>query len=72
MDDLHGRLRGLGLKTPRLQKNPVTYDWILVTDFLREHATAMGAGLVGLPHLWMKQLKGTTNRDSATRPQGES
>ena len=43
MDDLYGQLRALGLTTPRRQRNPVTYDWVLVGDFLRDHAAAMGA-----------------------------
>jgi len=58
MDDLHGQLRTLGFETPRLQKNPVTYDWVLVSDFLRDHAKAIGAGLAGLLGLWIKQRKG--------------
>jgi hypothetical protein len=40
----------------RLQKNPVTYDWVLVSDFWRDHAKAMALGL--LLSLWIKQRKG--------------
>lgn len=58
MDDLYGQLRALGLTTPRRQRNPVTYDWVLVGDFLRDHAAAMGAALAGLLGLWIKQRKG--------------
>jgi len=58
MDELYGQLRALGFRTPLRQKNPVTYDWVLVSDFLRDHATAMGAGLAGLLGLWIKQRKG--------------
>jgi len=58
MDDLYGQLRALGLKTPHRQKNPVTHDWVLVSDFLRDHAAAMGTGLAGLLGLWIKQRKG--------------
>jgi len=56
VDDLYWQLRPLGLETPRLQKNPVTYDWVLVSDFWRDHAKAMALGL--LLSLWIKQRKG--------------
>jgi hypothetical protein len=49
VDDLYWQLRPLGLETPRLQKYPVTDDWVLVSDFWRDHAKAMSAGLVARP-----------------------
>ena len=58
VDDLYRRLRALGFETPRLQKNSVTYVWVLVSDFLPDHAKAMVAGLAGLLGLWIKQRKG--------------
>jgi hypothetical protein len=33
----------------RVQKYPVTDDWVLVSDFWRDHAKAMSAGLVARP-----------------------
>jgi hypothetical protein len=59
-DDLPTRLREMGLDTPPVLKNPVTYDWVLQTTsaFLQQHGEAIGVALVGLLTTWLKGTKG--------------
>jgi len=60
-DDLRAALRGIGLESGLLRKNPVTHDvWKLVLDLAQNHGqhAAIGAALLGVIKLWLKQTKG--------------
>src|ERR1700674_1620583 len=55
---IYEELHALGFRAPRLQRNPVTYDWVLVSDFLREHSGKIALGIMSLVGLWLRQKKG--------------
>src|ERR1039458_4517200 len=57
-DDLRAGLRELGLAPRLIRQNPATHDvWILAVDLTKKYGPAIGAALVTLLSLWLKQTK---------------
>lgn len=58
-DDVTRDLRSIGL-TPRvLRHNPITDDaWTLALEFVSRHGAKMGAALMGVFVMWLKQKRG--------------